>query len=425
MKKIIYFLLISILVFNFSALAEENLKLIGWTYEVDTWNHLLDVFEDQYGIKTDDFYNIPSDNYYEKLVASFISGTEYDVIVVRDSNLAAWASAGWLEPIDGFEGVERYKEEIPDGALAQMSYEGHLYGLPYYAGRYVFVYNEEHLKKAGIDNPPKTWDELLEQARIIKEKGISEHPIIFIMTKSSNIMENWEQLIFSRGGKLFNESHDPLFNEGDSAAFEALEWLKGAMKEGLLDQASLSSTTADVNRAMAAGTRTFTLLSDYNVAQLNDPKSSQAAGKIKMALVPGNDKVISGTTSYIRLYCISKNSKQKENAWKLVQFLGGRDKNDDYYTGKYWALNFGLGFVQKPLYEDKEVSDYITKWGDPDIIKKQDEYAGATPYRFTPWFDEWQTNAWGELQKAVLGEKPIEIILKDLEKSAKELKADY
>jgi hypothetical protein len=84
-----------------------------------------------------------------------------------------------------------------------------------------------------------------------------------------------------------------------------------------------------------------------------------------------------------------------------------------------------LGFVQKPLYEDKEVSDYITKWGDPDIIKKQDEYAGATPYRFTPWFDEWQTNAWGELQKAVLGEKPIEIILKDLEKSAKELKADY
>ena len=41
--------------------------------------------------------------------------------------------------------------------------------------KYLF-YNNEMLEKAGIAAPPKTWDELVEQAKIIKDKGIVEHP---------------------------------------------------------------------------------------------------------------------------------------------------------------------------------------------------------------------------------------------------------
>lgn len=424
MKKLIYCVLLFVLVFTISASAEESLKFAVWTYKIDIVSENLKVFEDQYGIKVD-CYDIPGDQYHDKMVVSFVGGTEYDVILVRDSFLGEWASAGWLQSIDGFEGIEQCKEDLPQGALAQMTFEGKLYGLPYYGGRKILAYNEAHLKEAGIDSPPKTWDELLEQAKIIKEKGISENPIIFAMSKNREIMLCVEVLVYARGGKLFDENNDPIFNKENSTTFEALEWAKEAIKVGLLDEASISSDTYDCDNALAAGTATFSIVADFDLSKLNDPKASKTAGNMKMALVPGTDKVRSGTKSWIRFYSITENSKQKENAWKLVKFLGGRDKDGVYYVAKKWALTSGLGFVQKSLYEDKEIIESIKKWGDPEVIRTQDEYEIAAPFRLTPWFAEWETEAWGEFQKAVMGSKPIQIVLDELAEKAKELKAMY
>lgn len=68
-----------------------------------------------------------------------------------------------------------------------MSFQGKLYGLPYYAGRSIMVYNSEHLERAGFTAPPATWDELAEQARVIKNQGISEYPIVLELNKSEHI----------------------------------------------------------------------------------------------------------------------------------------------------------------------------------------------------------------------------------------------
>ena len=403
----------------------DGLKLTGWSYEVDTVNENLQIFEEQSGIEVDDFYNFPSNQYHDKLVASFVAGTEFDVVYIRDSYLAEFVSAEWLEPIDGFDGIDEYKQEIPQGALDQMSFEGKLYGLPYYAGRTVMAYNAAHLEQAGISEPPKTWDELVEQAMILKEKGITESPIMLQLNKSAHIMEAFEQLVFGRGGRLFDDNADPIFQEDGSVAEQTLAWVKESIEAGVVDAASLSSTDHEVVRAVSAGARTFAFVTGYNIKTLNDPESSSQAGSIKMALVPGNDQVRSGTTSLIRFYGISKNSAQKEDAWKLVQFLGGKDANGEYFVGRKWAVNFGLGFVQKPLFDDKEVADSINQWGDPAVLKEQDVYAVARPYRFTPWFQEWQTEAWGELQKAILGEKEPHAVLTELAELAQELKASY
>jgi len=429
MKKLVYVVFMVAVVVFFSEVLTENsyagLKLTGWSYEVDTVNENLKIFEGQSGIDVDDFYNFPSNQYHDKLVTSFVAGTEFDVVYIRDSYVAEWASADWLEPIDGYDGVEEYRKDIPQGAIDQMSYNGKLYGLPYYAGRAVMAYNAKHLEEAGFTEPPKTWDELMEQARAIKEKGIAEAPIMLQFNKSAHIMEAFEQLVFGRGGRLFDEGYAPVFQEEGSVAEQVLTWVEESIEAGVIDPASISSTDHEVVRALGAGTRTFGFLTDYNLKTLNDPESSSQAGHIKMALIPGNDQVRSGTTSLIRFYGITKNSAQKENAWQLVQFLGGKDKSGDYYVGRKWAVKFGLGFVQRPLFDDKEVFESITKWGDPAVLKEQDKYAVARPYRFTPWFQEWQTEAWGELQKAVLGEKDAHQVLVELAKLAKELKESY
>ena len=39
-----------------------------------------------------------------------------------------------------------------------------------------FMYNKDILSKAGIASPPTTWEELVDQAKIIKDKGLVEFP---------------------------------------------------------------------------------------------------------------------------------------------------------------------------------------------------------------------------------------------------------
>lgn len=430
-KRIFLGIIISLIIITpaYSSGDQENadaspLKLTGWSYEVDIVNENLEIFSEQTGIATEQFLNFPSNQYHDKLVTSFVAGSEFDVVYVRDSYLAEWVTAGWIIPLDDFEGIDEIKKDISQGALDQMSYNGKLYGLPYYAGRRIMAYNSVHLTEAGFSEPPKTWDELIEQSKVIKAKGISEYPIILDLNKSENIEEIIEIFVHGRGGKLFDEKNQILFNGKNDALKQTLKYIKEYIGD-LIDPASLVSTDHETARAMSAGTRTFSFVSDYNVKSMNDPASSVVPGQIKMALVPGTGTLRSGSTGLIRFYGLTTNSKNKEKAFELIKFLGHKDKNGDFLVAKKWALNFGLGFVQIPLFNDIAIKEEINKWGDTEVMQAQDEYVIPRFYRFTPWFQEWQTEAWGNYQKAIMGEKTIDEILVKLAENAEDLIQSY
>ncbi|MCY4146026.1 MAG: extracellular solute-binding protein, partial [Chloroflexi bacterium] len=295
---------------------------------------------------------------------------------------------------------------------------------PYYSAVQTLAYNQAHPGAPGIDAPPATWDEMLDQAQMIKDAGVVEYPIFMSVRSGENyFLREWETLTAARGGTLFDEDFNPLFQEEGSAAWEALEWIREGLEAGLIDPASL--TNDDPGLLMAAGTSTFQTITDYGLKALNDPEQSMAAGDIKNALIPGTDEVRSGTWGYVRLYAITNNTQDKDAAWQLVQFLGGKDATGVYYVPKRWALEFGLGFSPAPLYEDEEVRNSISGWIDPDLLSQQSEYAISRPYRFVPFFSDWEIGSWGPLQSAILGESDTGEVLAELADEWNELKDDW
>ena len=145
-KKLILLLSILILLIGGSVIAQdEGLKLTGWPYQVDVVTENLGRFTDQSG-QGAVFLPFPSNEYHDKMVASFVAGTEFDVAYVRDSYLAEWASAGWILPITDLEGADELLADLPAGIIEQMSYDGEVYGLPYYSGVQTMAYNAAHLE---------------------------------------------------------------------------------------------------------------------------------------------------------------------------------------------------------------------------------------------------------------------------------------
>ena len=424
MRKTITFLYIASFCFLGTALAKDtDVELTGWPYQVDVVRENLGRFTSQSGLSAT-FNPFPSNEYHTKMVASFTSGTNFDVVYVRDSFLAEWASAGWIVPITGLPGVDDYMADLPQGIIEQMSFEGEVYGLPYYSGNSVFVYNQRLLKKAGINSPPKTWDELTKQASTLKQKGVVRNPIVIGLAANENsILRNLEIISAGFGGRFFNDKLEPVFHQKNSGVKKALAWIADGISKGIINRASISQGDGEIDKFMRSGTAAFTIVTDYEMKVLNDPKKSDEAGNIKNALVPGSADAVSGTIGYVRLYSITSEA-DKAKAWKLVQFLGGKDATGAYYVPKRWALEFGLGFSPAPLYKDADVRNSISGWINPDTLQEQAKYGINRAYRFVPYFSDWETEAWSEFQEIIDGGE-MDNSLEKLAKNWNELKAEY
>ena len=424
MRKTITILLIASFCFLGTALAKDaDVELTGWPYQVDVVRENLGRFASQSGLSAT-FNPFPSNEYHTKMVASFTSGTNFDVVYVRDSFLAEWASAGWIVPITGLPGVDDYMADLPQGIIEQMSFEGEVYGLPYYSGNSVFVYNQRLLKKAGINSPPKTWDELTKQASTLKQKGVVRFPIVIGLAANENsILRNLEIISAGFGGRFFNDKLEPVFHQKNSGVKKALAWIADGISKGIINRASISQGDGEIDKFLRSGTAAFTIVTDYEMKVLNDPKKSDEAGNIKNALVPGSADAVSGTIGYVRLYSITSEA-DKAKAWKLVQFLGGKDATGAYYVPKRWALEFGLGFSPAPLYKDAAVRNSISGWINPDILQEQAKYGINRAYRFVPYFSDWESEAWSEFQEIING-ADMDSSLDKLAKNWNELKAEY
>ena len=405
---------------------DTNLILVGWPYQVDTVKENLQRFTTQNPGIGATFNPLPSESYADKMAISFVGKTKFDVVTVRNESFAQWAAAKWIVPIDGLPGVKDYVSDLPASIVSQLSYEGHLYGLPYYMGIQALAYNKKHLKAAGLTKVPGTWAELLVAAKAIKDKKIVEFPIVLQLKKGQNLIETLETLTIANGGRVIDDKNEPQFTDPKGGFQAALQWIRTGLDQGLIDPASLSYDDHAAVASMSAGTSTFTFGTDYNIKAMNDPEKSTQTGNIINGLIPGNEKVRSGTSNSVRFYSIAASSTHKDQAWKLLQFLGGKDATGKYFVSTRWATQFGLGFAYTSMYKDPEIVKAYGDWLDLDIEKEQTKYAVARPYRFTPWFQAWSTDALGTFHSLVSETtKETSAPLAELAKKWKSLQGQY
>ena len=82
--------------------------------------------------------------------------------------------------------------------------------------------NRKHFTDAGITDTPKTLDELVADAKTIKEKGITDYPIGLPLSATEGASTTWYLLTKAFGGELFDDDFKPLFTTPDSAGYKAL-----------------------------------------------------------------------------------------------------------------------------------------------------------------------------------------------------------
>jgi multiple sugar transport system substrate-binding protein len=403
------------------------LNLASWSYGVEIVRDNIAKFEQRnpgVSVKYSDFSWA---TYHDAMVARFASRTPTDVLYASDHWLQEWAAAGWIVPVDEqFPQARQYLAEFSPFVRDALTYKGRIYGTPYYADTFIFVYNTDHLQRAGFKAPPATLEEWARQAEAIKAKNIAEFPIALGWGQQDPFsIESFTSLVFAqRDGSLFDKGLSPVFRTPGSAAERVVTWAAdGLQTKKIIGPTSLQAMNIDMIKALQAGAATYGVIPSYSLAMLNDPGQTKDAGKFKMALMPGETHA---TVGFIRFYAISSQVPKRGKeamaaAWSFLEYFGGK-VDGEYRVTKRWSLEKGLGFAPTALFADKEIRAAFGKWADVDLLQKQAELARVKE-GMTSYYGTWDVFSRAELHKAYLGQQKPAETLANMAKKWEELKA--
>jgi multiple sugar transport system substrate-binding protein len=392
-----------------AALASEPINFATWSAAVETVKSHIAAFEAKTGIKVA-YANSPYAQYRESMITKFVGGAPVDTLWVSDSWLPEWADAGWLAPVDQYKSLVD-NSDVDQFCVDSMTYKGKQYGNTYYSDYMAFLYNAEMLEKAGIKAPPTTWAEVVDQSKIIKDKGLSQWPVLISMAQESWLIEFMTAMVYSSGGRFVDDKGNVVMKDPEGGAVVALRWLVDAVqKHKILSPSCVETGELAVLKSFSSGEHAFTLIPKYRLRTLNDPAQSKIARNAKIALMPRGEKGSHATVGWMRFYGMTPRAQadaaRAADTVKLMDWFGGK-ADGEYKFQKMVFKDIGSGFGVKSLFNDPEIRAGYAAFGDVDLISQQQSLARKKDV-VAPWFGEWNDANGTAWQQAIMGKATVE-----------------
>ncbi len=251
------------------------------------------------------------------LIAETTSGAGPDVVRMDIAWLPEFARLGLIDPIEAYPELPRVTELLLKSALESGKYEGRYYGLPLNINTKAAIYSRELLRKAGLQKPPETMDELV---------ALSERTGYQLGVNGIN---TWAVLPYfiGLGGQLTNKDYTRASGYLDSpASVRAVDTLKRLVGSNLVSADVLSGKTERWQAVldgellmMDEGPWYYTILS--NVEGYDIEKLQRDTLLAPFPHNPGAKGSIIGGENLV----LMKNSRHKPAAWTFMRWMSGAE----------------------------------------------------------------------------------------------------
>ena len=285
------------------------------TFMIPEWgaldDELLSKFTKESGIRVV-INEVSWDDIRDKIAIAASGGSSVaDVVEVDWSWVGEFYAADWLEPI---ELSEEEKADMP--TLESFTVDGNILAVPYANDYRLSYYNTVHYKAAGIDAGPRTWNEVYENAKKLKDTGVSEYPFAIPLNAEEAAATSLIWLSYAMNGVVFQD--DGTLNK--ESVLAALEYEEKMLEEGLIAPADKSSSGMDAYRRILSGDASFMTGPTSFVARSSNAKECSVIGQIQPILVPGLTDVSEQTMALPEAIGITKFSENKEDAETFIKW---------------------------------------------------------------------------------------------------------
>ncbi|MDI6617914.1 MAG: sugar ABC transporter substrate-binding protein [Clostridiales bacterium] len=206
---------------------QKPVTLKFWTISLqptftDFFNGLIAQYQKEHKNVTIQWTDLPYDAIQSKLITSAAGGTSPDVVNLNSSMALMLAGKNALVDLNK-EATDAQKSIYIPSLYNSTKLGNSVYAFPWYGAPTVMIYNKDLFQKAGIQNPPTTFDEMFDVAKTMKDKtGAYLY-----------IPGNITQILFEEGIQLINnDKTKATFNIPETLAL--LQKYKKAVDDGIL-----------------------------------------------------------------------------------------------------------------------------------------------------------------------------------------------
>jgi N,N'-diacetylchitobiose transport system substrate-binding protein len=255
---------------------------------------------------------------HDKFTTAMQGGTTPDVAEVGTTWTPEFADAGALMDLSQQVKSAGLDHDLVPGLVQAGTYDGKLYGMPWYGGIRSIVYRTDVFKKAGV-TPPKTWAQLVQVAQKIHQA--EPKMITFPVPGDSEYgLDPW---IWGAGGEIAEEGSDGTWTSSvDSAdAQKGIQFYTDlATKDGFSSPAAATWDEADLSDAFTRGDVAMMIAGSWTPPALV-AANPDLEGKIGAFPIPGENGGMSPSFLGGSHLAVFNTAKNPDLAWAFVRLM--------------------------------------------------------------------------------------------------------
>ncbi|KAF0856123.1 MULTISPECIES: extracellular solute-binding protein [Pantoea] len=350
---------------------------------------------------------VPYEALHDKIVAARgAGGNGYDVVLFDAIWPAEFSKFDLLQDVSSRISADE-KEKIFPGAMNTVVFKGKTLGMPWILDTKYLYYNKAMLEKAGIKDLPQTWQQVMDDARIIKQKNIVKYPLVWSWSQAEALVCDYTTLVSGFGGKFYNNGK---LDFSTPASLQAVKLMKSSLDEGLTNPASREYLEEDVRKAFSNGDAAFALNWTYMYNMANDAKQSKVAGQVGIMPAPGDAPNRFGAVNGSMGLGIAKGSSHPDQAWQYISYMTSQPVQNKYAT------------LSLPIWK--------SSYQDPAVSKNQESLIAAADKSLNVMLSRPETADYSrlsntlqqQLQQVLVGSATPEAAMQAVDKSAARLR---
>lgn len=282
------------------------------------WRKLISEFNSRTpGVRVRIVEGPPATNAREDLYStSFLSGTSsFDIVYCDVIWVAKFAAAGWLRDLTSRLSQED-REDFLAMELSAGSYRGRLYRIPAFTDAGLLYY-----RKDLVPAPPRTFDELVEQARKYQTK--ERLGFLWQGKQYEGLITAYLEILWGFGGDWIDPEKRQTFLD-EPAAVQALDFLKSTI--GSISPPGVTGYIEEDTRLLFQSGRAVFLRNwpyVWTLMKRSNAPVAEKAAYAPMVHAPGQSSAatLGGWGFAISSYC-----PNPDGAWRFVDFITRREQ---------------------------------------------------------------------------------------------------
>ena len=347
----------------------------------------------------------PTNQADQKIQQMLQSGKGVDVLEVRDTTVGPFSTNKWIydmaPDLKGWDGLQA----LTPNALKVTEQGGKSYMVPYGFYGLSLFYRKDLVQQAGFSGPPKSWTEMVEQAKKINDPSKNKYGYSF----RGGLGGAGNAIAVISGYVIDDINKDNAFKLTDGKtifsspkAVDALNLYVDLFKTAS-PPSSVSWGYPEMVQGFTSGTTGFLLQDPEVIATVKESKTIKE-DQWGTAPLPVGPTGKAAQPLANAGWGVAEGSEHKAEAVKLVKFLTSGDAAMTF-SKENSLVPILKSAADDPFFKDGPWASYVAMNSSPDT------YVVVTQPRGVPWSTEWGNKSDADVQKLITGKaQPAEIL---------------